>query len=97
MADQSYPEGVTSMDHIRHDMKMGRFPNQSSVETFLAEREAAQPVEDPLAGIRRELTSIERDIRKSMSAWEPPTTRDVMGELARVVSVLQSLYPEPEQ
>jgi len=33
-----YPEGITASDHIAHDMKMGRFPEQSSVETFLAER-----------------------------------------------------------
>jgi hypothetical protein len=38
MPDKSYPEGVTAMDHVNHDMKMGRFPNQSSVETFLKER-----------------------------------------------------------
>jgi len=38
MPDKSYPEGVTEMDHVNHDMKMGRFPNQSSVETFLKER-----------------------------------------------------------
>ncbi|MGC5778118.1 hypothetical protein [Methylobacterium sp. NFXW15] len=39
MADESYPEGVTSMDHAKHDLKMGRSPNKSSVETFLAEKE----------------------------------------------------------
>ncbi|WP_449411127.1 hypothetical protein [Methylobacterium komagatae] len=38
MADQSYPEGVTAMDHAKHDLRMGRFPNQSSVATFLKER-----------------------------------------------------------
>ncbi|MFC6790555.1 hypothetical protein ACFQE0_13660 [Methylobacterium komagatae] len=39
MADKVYPEGVTSQDHAQHDLKMGRSPNQSSVETFLKERE----------------------------------------------------------
>ncbi len=52
--------------------------------------------EPDLAGVRRELASIEQDLRKSDAAWEPPTTREVMREMARIVSVLQSLYPEPD-
>lgn len=58
----TYPEGVTAMDHIRHDMKMKRFPEQSSVETFLAERAAAQ----------REVTGDEfaRDFDQAMQSSE---------------------------
>lgn len=43
-AQTAYPESVTQLDHIAHDMKAGRFPEQSSIEQFLAER-AAQTAE----------------------------------------------------
>lgn len=36
-----YPAGVSSRDHIAHDMKIGRFPRQSSIDTFLRERALA--------------------------------------------------------
>lgn len=36
-----YPTGVSSRDHIAHDMKIGRFPRQSSIDTFLRERALA--------------------------------------------------------
>lgn len=39
----AYPAGITGADHIAHDMRMGRFPQASSIETFLAEREAEKP------------------------------------------------------
>lgn len=37
-----YPEGVTMADHIAHDMTVGRFPEQSDIGTFLAERAAGK-------------------------------------------------------
>ncbi len=37
-AQESYPNGVTSADHIAHDIRMGRFPNRSTTGVFLAER-----------------------------------------------------------
>ena len=40
MSESKYPEGVTDADHVAHDLRMGRFPEQSSVEQFLREREA---------------------------------------------------------
>jgi len=38
--DIKYPAGITGSDHIAHDMRMGRFPKQSDIATFLAERTA---------------------------------------------------------
>ena len=63
-----YPAGVSSRDHIAHDMKIGRFPRQSSIDTFLRERAlATKPaVKDdetvvealPLREIRRRVRNI---------------------------------------
>lgn len=40
MSDQqTYPPGITSADHIAHDMRLRRFPERSPVDVFLAERE----------------------------------------------------------
>ena len=33
----AYPEGITSADHIAHDMRAGRFPKQSTIAEFLDE------------------------------------------------------------
>lgn len=41
--DPVYPAGVTASDHIAHDMRMGRFPQQSTVEQFVAERADLDP------------------------------------------------------
>lgn len=49
-----------------------------------------------LKWVRRELGDISRDIAKTLDRWEPPTERDVLRELGRVVRVLAELYPEPE-
>lgn len=35
---EDYPHGLTSSDHIAHDLKQGRFPKRSTVEQFLSER-----------------------------------------------------------
>ncbi len=32
-----YPDTLTMADHIAHDMRAGRFPSRSSIETFMAE------------------------------------------------------------
>lgn len=40
-AEDEYPRGITVRDHIAHDMRAGRFPKRSSIETFLKERRAA--------------------------------------------------------
>lgn len=34
------PEGYSRADHIAHDMRMGRFPEQSTLEAYLSERAA---------------------------------------------------------
>jgi hypothetical protein len=49
-----------------------------------------------LAWVRRELGSINRNLAKAIDQWEPPSARDVMRDLSRVVRVLEELYPEPE-
>jgi hypothetical protein len=36
--EDEYPRGITVRDHIAHDMRAGRFPKRSSIETFLKER-----------------------------------------------------------
>ena len=41
----AYPDGVTEREHIAHDMRQGRFPQRSSVETFLAERSPSVALE----------------------------------------------------
>lgn len=46
--------------------------------------------------IAREVGSIARRLSEIANRWEPPTERDIICELARVVAVLQELYPEPE-
>ena len=37
-----YPDGLTERDHIAHDMRAGRFPQRSSIETFTRERADGQ-------------------------------------------------------
>ncbi len=33
-----YPEGLTTCDHLAHDIKQGRFPERSSIDQFICER-----------------------------------------------------------
>lgn len=40
--EDEYPRGITVRDHIAHDMRVGRFPKRSSIETFLKERANGQ-------------------------------------------------------
>lgn len=44
-----YPEGVTEMDHILHDMRMGFFPKRSPVDEFLERRGTESTFVDPFA------------------------------------------------
>lgn len=40
---EQYPKGLTKSHHIAHDLKVGRFPQRSSVSVFLAEMEDSCP------------------------------------------------------
>lgn len=46
--------------------------------------------------IAQDLGRIARDLDKALDQWDPLTAREVMRELARVMAVLQQIYPEPE-
>lgn len=37
-----YPEGLTTCDHLAHDIKQGRFPERSSISQFICERGARE-------------------------------------------------------
>jgi hypothetical protein len=50
-----YPEGVTVLDHIAHDMRMGTFPKRSTVQEFLDRRREPTTMVDPFAEGRRRL------------------------------------------
>lgn len=62
----AYPEGVTQHDHAAHDMRVGRFPSQSSIPEFLAERTAGIPA-STLAGLRDgRLVAVPREPTEAM-------------------------------
>ena len=84
-------------DDYKDDALRLHFEKMEWVDRAHAAEARFDPSRGPdLDSVRRELADIERDLRKAMNAWEPPTTRDVMRELERVVLVLQSLYSEDE-
>ncbi len=67
-----YPAGVTQRDHIAHDMREGRFPKQSSIPEFLAERVAGIPA-SMLAGLRDgSLVAVPRPVDWDMGAGRHP-------------------------
>ena len=82
-------EHYSVMSHIAHDMKIGRFPERSSVEQYELETKQGLPAPDfwdairddeRLAGARRKLSFDEfRIIAKHVLDWErsrsptPPT------------------------
>lgn len=37
-----YPEGLTTCDHLAHDIRQGRFPERSSISQFICERGARE-------------------------------------------------------
>lgn len=94
-APAGYPDGVTAQDHIAHDMRMGRFPNRSTLEQFLIERELL-PVAEAENEILQEMTMKPAEPSRRVtcgkcegSGWSPSANLqcNVCGGLGYVLQV----------
>jgi hypothetical protein len=72
-----YPTGITTADHIAHDIKQGRFPNRSTVGEFLSERTISQCLPEDGRSMPKVTLAMEEAGREWAKSHDPSTFADI--------------------